>query len=208
MCRTRDQNQVTVEAALQDEAGTGDVWPECDDDDGPPPVLLREPTQLLCFTLGGGWIWDEAMQLEIRVRSGTELGHFWIIGAARVRQHDGRCPTLGLELEAEVVAGFSVSSEDEYRIGTAQLVDLWADIDGQPADDGCRQQHARQYCQSSDAPPSRGSTRLTSDAGLELTMSAYGTYGICAMGLVFGEPHAMEFAIIGIASHLHSGRGI
>src|SRR6476659_5966750 len=156
VCRTREHNQVTVEALLQDEAGTGDVWPECDDDDRPPPVLLRETTQFLCFALGGGWIWDEAMQLEIWVRSATEV---------RVRQHDGRCPSLGFEVEAEVVACVSVSSEDEYRIGTAQLVDLWPYIDGQSADDGYGPQHTRRYRQSSDAPPSRGSPRLTSDAG-------------------------------------------
>src|SRR6478736_4798462 len=63
--RTRDHNQVTVEALLQDEAGPGNVWPERHDDDRAPSVLLRQTTQFLCFALGGGWIRDETMRLEL-----------------------------------------------------------------------------------------------------------------------------------------------
>ena len=48
--RTRHHHEVTVEALLQDEAGTGNVGPERDDDDRAPPALRSQSTQLPSFT--------------------------------------------------------------------------------------------------------------------------------------------------------------
>ena len=182
MCRTRDHDQHTVEALLQDEAGTRNVWPKRDDDDRPPPVLVRQTTQFSCFAFGGNRIWNKTQQLW--VWGGAEVGHSRVIGP--VRHHDSRCPSLGLKIQAHGVAVLAVSAQDEDRVGTVQVIDLRSHVNRERGDDGRGQQHASAYCYSSEAPQAPGSHRRRCSAGLEFVTSAY---GIGAPGVGCGERH-------------------
>ena len=66
------------------------------------------------------------------------------------------CPALHAEIEAERVPAESVSAEDEDRVGVPQWIDLWSDVEREPADHGGDQQQADRYHHPSDAKSARG----------------------------------------------------
>ncbi len=62
--RARHHHQVTVEALLQDEPGPGDVRPERDDDDRPPPVCAPPADAVPALRLSSSADRDKAVQVE------------------------------------------------------------------------------------------------------------------------------------------------
>ena len=69
------------------------------------------------------------------------IGHFRVIGP--VRHHDGRCPSVGLEIEAHGASVLAVSAQDEDRTpGMMQVIDLGSHVNRERGDYGRGQQHA------------------------------------------------------------------
>jgi hypothetical protein len=60
---------------------------------------------------------------------------------------------IDLAIDAEWVPAESLSAEDEDRVGVPQRIDLWSDVDREPADHGGDQQQADRYHHPSDARP-------------------------------------------------------
>lgn len=104
-----------------------------------------------------------------------------------LRNHDSRCPSLGLKIQAHGVAVLAVSAQDEDRVGMMQVIDLRSHVNRERGDDGRGQQHASAYCYSSEAPQAPGSRRRRCSAGLEFVPSACGI-GAPGVGSVNDTP--------------------